>query len=909
MQCTALAYNKASPTVQSEPEQNTVAVNLFDEFPEFPDSSKEHYIIYTEGYRRNRTEIAMFDTKGDDDSQYIVWSSGRKIELQNNSNYTNGSKWYLNQNEWIHFEDNYPRISDKSYKIIASDLDMYDTDGNLILKGLGYSGTEDSAEHIAEQIIGTWGNQAAVSNDALTSYSSAYETIFSTDGRVVQYGYRNRDVGTYQIVNHTVLATFDYNMYDTPGYGFRQIEGYTYTVSYTYDEDDDTLYADYATSFEDAANSNADDGTLYRINSNSVLPAWAFQTNPDTSSQDDPSVWAVEEVEAAREAGLIPEAIDSAYQSDITREEFCQLAKKLLETKTGEGVLEIIDQKDLSMQNPFSDTSEQSVIAMNALGIVNGTGNGNFSPEENITREEAATMLTRLAKSMNRPGPSEISLSFADLNSISDWAYYSVGFVSECKDETQDKYVMGGTGNNEFSPQEQYTREQAIASFYRLFQAIEACSVQELYVEKEHNKADLEVVSFQGYHNHAVPTLDDHGALAIKIPEGASSAHDGIFVLENGSRLDTEEYEVWLRPFEGQTMPAEIEDENQILATQTGRAILTVQSKVTGEIWDVFDLLVVADGWKLMLDTAVPVQSVSSVLYGEQYLNFYNCGMYVEDYQMEIIDHGKTHHITMTVYNTTAIDGAIDIYDKDGQYLGSQRIEQHDILPSSPWEAVTDVFKLGYDLGSGDALTYRQSTESTETKIDLEVPAGGLLVLSNNFTTSPGAFSYNLSSLILNSAKIAEDLIDLTDNEKIEVKDTIATVIQESLKKINDSTQIQNIIKNGVQEVTKNLTIPCGEQDVNMLVSSSIEVLAEFGLNWNQLANDVIQDISKWVTGLAPNTFLDIIEQEGGPAGTALNIMFTVSNMAEMIPTFAHLKNSVDCSSVYIFVRDDMPWN
>lgn len=94
-----------------------------------------------------------------------------------------------------------------------------------------------------------------------------------------------------------------------------------------------------------------------------------------------------------------------------------------------------------------------------------------------------------------------------------------------------------------------------------------------------------------------------------------------------------------------------------------------------------------------------------------------------------------------------------------------------------------------------------------------------------------------------------------------------------------------------------------------MLVSSSIEVLAEFGLNWNQLANDVIQDISKWVTGLAPNTFLDIIEQEGGPAGTALNIMFTVSNMAEMIPTFAHLKNSVDCSSVYIFVRDDMPWN
>lgn len=624
---------------------------------------------------------------------------------------------------------------------------------------------------------------------------------------------------------------------------------------------------------------------------------------------DAPSAWAKEEVDAAREDGLIPEAIDNAYQSDITREEFCQLAEKLLEIKTGASILEIIDQKGLSMQNPFSDTADQTVIAMNALGIVNGTGNGNFSPEDNITREEAATMLTRLAKSINQPGPCEISLSFADSNSISDWAYYSVGFVSDCKDETQDKYVMGGMGNNKFSPRGQYTREQAIASFYRLFQATEACSVRDICIEKEHNKADLEVVSFQGYHNHAVPNLGDHGALAIKIPEGASSAHDGIFVLENGTRLDTDEYEVWLKPFEEQTIPAEIKDGNQILATQTGRAILTVQSKVTGEIWDVFDLLVVADGWKVLLDTAVPVEPVSSVLYGEQYLNFYNCGMYVEDYQMEIIDNGQNHHITMTVYNTTAIDGAIDIYDKDGKYCGSKRIDQHDILPSSPWETITDTFELGYDFGSGDALTYRQSTESTESKIDLVVPAGGLLVMSNNVTTSPGAFSYNLSSLLLNSIQIAEDVAKLSDTEQKEVKDVFATVIQESLKEIDDSTKIENILMNGMKEVAKNLTFPCGAQDINEYVAGSLEVLGDIGLDWNQLANDVAQDVSKWLIGIAPNKFVDIVEQQGGPAGAALNIMFTVSNIAEMVPTFAHLNNSADFIPVYIFVRDDMPWN
>lgn len=201
-----------------------------------------------------------------------------------------------------------------------------------------------------------------------------------------------------------------------------------------------------------------------------------------SGNTDIPSVWATEEVENARNAGIIPENLDSQYQDNISREEFCEIAAALVESKTGETIADVLDQKGLTARNPFSDTTNSDVVAMNALGVVNGTGKGRFSPNDEITREEAATMLTRLGKIMNLHSPESVELSFSDADSISDWAYDAVAFVSSCMDPTNNKYVMGGTGGNRFSPKEPYTREQAFASFMRLYNAIGSCTVDQMQI-------------------------------------------------------------------------------------------------------------------------------------------------------------------------------------------------------------------------------------------------------------------------------------------------------------------------------------------------------------------------------------------------------------------------------------------
>ena len=433
----------------------------------------------------------------------------------------------------------------------------------ILIASMPVSAMAVSTSDLSERIIGVWGNDAVWTDDYLSSWPSAYSTTFSADGRVSQTGYRNRDAGLYYVVDEkTVIAQFSYNLYDYPGYGYQQIEDYVYTVTYTYNAEDDTLYADYSKEFEEAVNSNACDGTLQRISDYSKMSDWVPEVFPNVGSEkpalenlsdeqlayvkqalgvpenldvqvsigdritywdaaemwlidisfyyngemvagalfnaytlelgrnitmysgntDIPSAWAIEEIDSARDAGIVPENLDSQYQDNITREEFCEIAAALVESKTGETMADVLDQKELTSRNPFSDTSNSDVIAMNALGVVNGTGGGRFSPNDEITREEAATMLTRLGKIMNLSGPESVELSFSDAGSISDWAYDAVGFVSLCMDPTNNKYVMGGTGENRFSPKDPYTREQAFASFMRLYNAIGSCSIDQMQI-------------------------------------------------------------------------------------------------------------------------------------------------------------------------------------------------------------------------------------------------------------------------------------------------------------------------------------------------------------------------------------------------------------------------------------------
>lgn len=164
------------------------------------------------------------------------------------------------------------------------------------------------------------------------------------------------------------------------------------------------------------------------------------------------SDWAVEQINAAISANLVPASLQSKYTQATTRAEFCALAVALYET---------VKDAEITERATFSDTSDVNVQKMAALGVVNGVGDNKFSPDSALTREQAATMLSRLADAISKPLTAQAP-TFNDNSSVSVWAFDAVG-------QMQATGIMGGVGDNTFSPSTDYTREQSIVTILRLY--------------------------------------------------------------------------------------------------------------------------------------------------------------------------------------------------------------------------------------------------------------------------------------------------------------------------------------------------------------------------------------------------------------------------------------------------------
>ena len=173
------------------------------------------------------------------------------------------------------------------------------------------------------------------------------------------------------------------------------------------------------------------------------------------TTSETPSPWSLEQVNAAVAAGLVPLKLRSGYTQAITRSEFCVLAVSLYETVTGSAITE---------RRAFIDTDDVNVEKAAAIGVVFGMGNDKFEPDTDLTREQAATMLSRLAGAIGNPLP-EHEATFTDRNSVSPWAIDAVG-------QMQLTGIMIGTGNNAFDPGNDYTREQSIVTVMRLFDVV-----------------------------------------------------------------------------------------------------------------------------------------------------------------------------------------------------------------------------------------------------------------------------------------------------------------------------------------------------------------------------------------------------------------------------------------------------
>lgn len=186
--------------------------------------------------------------------------------------------------------------------------------------------------------------------------------------------------------------------------------------------------------------------------------------------------WAEKEVGIADAMGVMPVEVNDYFHEDITRDDFAALVYSALLKVTGMTESQLNSSVTLKT---FSDCSNTKVSVCAGLGIITGDPAGTFRPSDNITRQEAAAMLSRLAETVGLH-TNGTAVSFTDVSGL--WGESYIKNVSMFKDAYTGNAVMAGTGNNKFSPKGIYSRQQAVATIVRMLGTISGSSGAEVVV-------------------------------------------------------------------------------------------------------------------------------------------------------------------------------------------------------------------------------------------------------------------------------------------------------------------------------------------------------------------------------------------------------------------------------------------
>lgn len=213
-----------------------------------------------------------------------------------------------------------------------------------------------------------------------------------------------------------------------------------------------------------------EDGMLTAVGLGSAYVSIISEENPNWISNSvnviviemsSVSNWAYDDVTSYYLEGLVPYTLCSDYQNGITREELAVLCDYLIINTSGYAVLEnpttsFVDISELEY------TNQLSIMRCFVAGIMNGTGDEEFEPNEVVTREQAAAVLVRLFEYILDTECSSLeSLSFSDYDDISEWA------VEEISKSASEGLLLGNADGT-FEPLEEMTREQMFVTLLRV---------------------------------------------------------------------------------------------------------------------------------------------------------------------------------------------------------------------------------------------------------------------------------------------------------------------------------------------------------------------------------------------------------------------------------------------------------
>lgn len=160
--------------------------------------------------------------------------------------------------------------------------------------------------------------------------------------------------------------------------------------------------------------------------------------------------WAAEAVNNATEKEYFKNDVWTQLDSNMTRADFVLLLQNIFDYPVAQHEF-----KDVDSSADYS----AAVGALANAGIVNGRTKDAFFPGDPLTRQEAATLISRAYSVLDTA--SDAASDYIDSDSISDWAYEAVSAM------TQAGYI-NGFPNGTFGPLGYFTYAQAAQLIYNI---------------------------------------------------------------------------------------------------------------------------------------------------------------------------------------------------------------------------------------------------------------------------------------------------------------------------------------------------------------------------------------------------------------------------------------------------------
>ena len=334
----------------------------------------------------------------------------------------------------------------------------------------------------------------------------------------------------------------------------------------------------------------------------------------------------------------------------------------------------------------------------------------------------------------------------------------------------------------------------------------------------------------------------------------------------------------------------------KLTAKKVGTTTLTVTEKSTGEIL-YYSLNAVAQINAFDLNT---VPQHTDIL-KNHVTNFYGYGGLIVDGMTSTKLSNGNYKVSMSVYNTKNIYGAVVTYYEDGSVCDYRMIDRFDCYETGLW----DVLESMYYFPGQTANLFRKYTLYTNGNLaqktpidDIIVPKGGYMQITNNSEESAIAYLYNIINFAVAGTLSAAGVITTMAGINVVDKSNVASkTAAEAIMKT-----IKSMPKDKAADVMEDLLKDIAEQ--NMKAKSYDQIDDMVASTNNVLARAANIDMKSFISSslkavgisVAENAILSFLSTPG----KWLSAIFTINSGVSYLDFSFSFVKSYKNTSIYV---------